>query len=59
LGLGTLTASVVFGFLYERVSPATAFTTGAMLAGIAAALLLVTPTTPEPPSPNQEPRTLK
>jgi MFS family permease len=45
LGLGTLAASVLFGFLYERVSPATAFTAGAALAGIAAMLLLTVPTT--------------
>ena len=44
LGVGTLTASVLFGFLYERFSPATAFTTGAVLAGIAAVLLLIVPT---------------
>jgi MFS family permease len=44
LGGGTLTASLLFGFLYERFSPATAFTTGASLAGIAALLLLVAPT---------------
>jgi MFS family permease len=46
LGIGTLTASVVFGFLYERFSPPTAFTTGAALAGVAAVLLLVVPTRP-------------
>jgi MFS family permease len=44
LGVGTLTASMVFGFLYERFSPAAAFTTGAALAGIAAVLLLLIPT---------------
>jgi MFS family permease len=48
LGIGTLTASVVFGFLYERFSPATAFTTGAGLAATAAVLLLLVPTNPEP-----------
>lgn len=48
LGIGTLTASIVFGFLYERFSPATAFTTGAALAGAAAVLLLLVPTNPEP-----------
>ena len=46
LGVGTLTASIVFGFLYERFSPATAFTTGAVLAAVAAALLVITPTRP-------------
>jgi MFS family permease len=44
LGVGMLTASVVFGFLYERFSPATAFTTGAGLAAAAAVLLLFVPT---------------
>jgi MFS family permease len=48
LGAGTLTASVVFGFLYERFSPATAFTTGAALAAAAAVLLVFVPTTREP-----------
>ena len=46
LGVGLLIASVGFGFIYERVSPAAAFTTGAALAAVAAALLLVTPVTP-------------
>jgi MFS family permease len=46
LGAGALTASVVFGFLYERFSPAAAFSTGAGLAGVAAALLLLIPTGP-------------
>ena len=44
LGGGTLVASVLFGFLYERFSPATAFTTGAALAGVAAVVLLRVPT---------------
>jgi MFS family permease len=48
LGVGTLTASMAFGFLYERFSPATAFTTGAGLAATAAVLLLLVPTNPEP-----------
>ena len=48
LGVGTLTASLAFGFLYERFSPATAFTTGAGLAATAAVLLLFVPTNPEP-----------
>ena len=47
LGVGTLTASVVFGFLYERFSPSTAFATGAALAVVAAGLLALTPTNPE------------
>jgi MFS family permease len=44
LGVGTLTASVVFGFLYERFGPAAAFGTGAALAALAAVLLLAVPT---------------
>ena len=44
LGLGTLAASVVFGVVYERVGPSAAFTMGATLAVIAAALLAITPT---------------
>ena len=44
LGVGTLTASVLFGFIYERFSPQTAFTVGAALAGVAAVLLVLTPT---------------
>jgi MFS family permease len=44
LGAGTLTASVVFGMIYERVSPAAAFTTGAALAAVAAVVLLLVPT---------------
>ena len=43
LGVGALTASVVFGFLYERFSPATAFGTGAVLAAVAAVLLMWVP----------------
>jgi sugar phosphate permease len=42
LGVGALIASVMFGLLYERFSPAAAFGTGAALAGVAAVLLLVT-----------------
>ena len=42
LGVGALVASVMFGVLYERFSPAVAFGTGAGLAGVAAGLLLVT-----------------
>ena len=47
LGIGALTASVVFGFLYERFSPSTAFTTGAALALIATVMLVLTPTAPD------------
>jgi MFS family permease len=50
LGIGALTASVVFGFLYERFSPSTAFTAGAVLALAATLLLAITPT-----APNAEP----
>ena len=42
LGAGALAASVMFGVLYERYSPAVAFATGAGVAGVAAVLLLVT-----------------
>ena len=41
LGVGTLLASVLFGLLYERFGPATAFGTGVGLA-VAATLLLLT-----------------
>jgi MFS family permease len=44
LGAGVLAASVMFGFLYERFGAATAFTTGAAIAGAAALLLLSLPT---------------
>lgn len=43
LGVGTLVASIGFGFLYTRFSAATAFGTGAVLATIAAVLLLIIP----------------
>jgi MFS family permease len=46
LGVGMLGASVVFGFVYERVGPSTAFTIGATLAVIATMLLAITPTRP-------------
>jgi MFS family permease len=59
LGLGTLAASVLFGFVYERVSPSAAFTMGALLAVAATGLLAITPTAPNPKlrTPNPEPRT--
>jgi MFS family permease len=41
LGVGALIASIGFGLLYQGFGPATAFTTGAALAGLAAALLLM------------------
>ena len=44
LGLGSLGASVGFGLLYERVSAAAAFGTGAALAALAATLLTFVPT---------------
>ena len=47
LGIGALTASVVFGFVYERFSPAAAFTMGAVLAAIATLLLAITPVAPD------------
>jgi MFS family permease len=43
LGAGALTASVTFGFLYERFSAAAAFGTGAALAAVAAVLLMWVP----------------
>jgi MFS family permease len=43
LGLGALGGSVMFGYLYERFGPETAFSTGAALAGIAAVLLMFIP----------------
>ena len=39
LGVGSLIASVLFGYLWTRVSPQAAFTTGAALALFATALL--------------------
>jgi hypothetical protein len=47
LGGGALTASILFGVLYERSGPAAAFSTGAALAGVAAVLLLLVPTRPD------------
>jgi MFS family permease len=43
LGVGTLLASILFGVLYERLGPATAFGTGAALAAASALLLLMLP----------------
>lgn len=40
VGIGALAASVLFGFLYQRVGPATAFGTGAALAASASVLLI-------------------
>jgi MFS family permease len=44
LGVGTLSASILFGFLYERFGPGAAFGTGAALAAAATVLLVVLPT---------------
>jgi MFS family permease len=41
LGVGALIASIAFGYLYQRFGPATAFGSGAALAGLAAVLLLI------------------
>ena len=43
LGVGMLVASIAFGFVYDRFSPAAAFIMGAMLSGAAAVLLLIVP----------------
>ena len=43
LGVGMLIASIAFGVVYDRVSPAAAFTMGAGLSATAAVLLLVVP----------------
>jgi MFS family permease len=44
IGIAALPASVLFGFLWQRVGPAAAFGTGAALAGAASLLLLAVPT---------------
>lgn len=43
LGVGTLSASILFGVLYERFGPGAAFGTGAALAAAATVLLVVLP----------------
>jgi MFS family permease len=43
LGVGMLVASIAFGVVYDRVSPAAAFVMGASLSATAAVLLLVMP----------------
>ena len=43
LGVGALAASIGFGLVYERIGAATAFTMGAVFAGLAAALLPLVP----------------
>ena len=40
IGIGALPASLLFGFIWERVSPTMAFDVGALLAVLAAVLLL-------------------
>jgi MFS family permease len=47
LGIGALIASIGFGYLYQRFGPSIAFSTGAALAGLAALLLSIVPTTRE------------
>lgn len=41
IGIGALPASLLFGIVWDRVGPSAAFTMGAVLAGVAAAALLV------------------
>jgi MFS family permease len=43
LGVGMLVASIAFGVVYDRLSPAAAFIMGAALSAVAAVLLLVVP----------------
>ena len=43
LGIGTLAASVAFGFFYDRFGAGTAFGVGAALAALAALLLVLLP----------------
>jgi MFS family permease len=43
IGIGALPASLLFGFIWERVSPTMAFDVGALLAVLAAVLLLAVP----------------
>ncbi|MEQ1575681.1 MAG: MFS transporter [Vicinamibacterales bacterium] len=57
LGLGTLTASVVFGLVYERLGATAAFGMGAGLSALAAVLLLLCVRV-EPRRANSEPRTV-
>ncbi len=40
IGVGALPASVIFGFLWQRISPSAAFGWGAVLAAVSACLLL-------------------
>ena len=43
IGIGALPASVVFGLIWDRVGSATAFTFGAVVAGLSAAVLALLP----------------
>ncbi len=58
LGLGVLTASVTFGYLYDHFGAPMAFTVGAGLAGVAAVALLLVPSanidSPNAPNPRHE-----
>jgi len=55
LGIGVLTASVTFGYLYDQFGAPAAFTVGAVLAGVAAVGLLLVPSanidSPNAPNP--------
>jgi MFS family permease len=55
LGVGMLVASITFGLVYDRVSPAAAFIMGAALSAAAAVLLLVV----RLPNPHQRVATAK
>ena len=55
LGVGMLVASIAFGVVYDRVSPAAAFIMGAALSAAAAVLLLVI----RLPNPHQRVATAK
>ncbi len=46
LGVGMLIASIAFGVVYDRISPAAAFIMGAALSATAAVLLLLVPLSP-------------
>ena len=58
LGVGMLTASVTFGYLYDHWGAPTAFTVGAALAGVAAVSLLFVPSanidSPNAPNPRDQ-----
>jgi MFS family permease len=50
VGLGALPASLIFGAVWDRVSPAAAFTLGAGLALAAAVGILAVTPQPKPPA---------